>query len=121
MDRNKLDQLSGERLAKLLDLPGDSLKIEDVAFLWARQDYLTDRELKGLEGAFKRYKAFIAEKDTKEQGGDVKVEEVDHSDDPYFGKTRKELNAIATEAGIKEPEKLKTNQEVIDAITATKK
>lgn len=122
LDRNKLPELTAKRLIDLLELPEQNLADGDVAFLWARQGYLTKEEKDRYSNKFKEYKKAIEEKMKAENyDGDDEKTEGDPNPKPLVEFIRADLDKMARDIyGIEKPEELANKTEVIKAIETAK-
>lgn len=121
LDRNKLPELTAKRLIDLLELPEQSLADGDVAFLWARQGYMTQEEKDRYSNKFKAYKKAIEEKMKAENYDGDDENEKDPEVKPLVEYTRAELDAMARDIyAIEKPEELANKTEVIKAIETAK-
>lgn len=67
MDRNKLPELTQKHLSEILDKPVESLNESNIAFLYARRDYLTEKEEAQYVELFSWYEEKQEAKVAKEQ------------------------------------------------------
>jgi hypothetical protein len=103
-DIAELDEFTQKKFKEITAKDPEDLVEGEKAFIRARSQYLSgDME--------KKFAEILS-------GQTVREPEEEGDSDPYFGKTRKELNTMALEVGVEEPEKLKTNKAVIEAIEA---
>lgn len=97
------DKAIDDTLKNLFRKAKDSLSVEDKAFIQARRSYLTDAQRE-------EYKSVLDEKLPRPDG--------EGQEEGLIEKTRPELEAMATDLKIDNPEKFKNKQELVDAIEA---